>query len=349
MPDPRFFPVPKALTLADIAALTEASCAPDQSARQMRGLAPLPLATPEDVSFVATALALGAPTTQAGAVFILPKLVHLLPPGCVPLITATPQMAYVRLARHLYPGSEPQPGIDPTARIAPDAKIGKGVEIGAFAVIGAGAEIGDGCQIGQSAVVGPGVVIGPGGRIGPLASITHALIGAGVTIHAGARIGTAGFGLMAGPDGLTAIPQLGRVLIGDAVEIGANSTIDRGAGEDTVIGRGTKIDNLVMVGHNCRIGSNCVLIGQVGLAGSVTLEDGVILAGQVGVADHLTIGSGARVAAKSGVSKSIPAGAIMAGIPARDAMTFRREIAALKNLRRTLKRLMPGHAALPEE
>lgn len=334
MTDPRFYPTPALMTLAEIAALTGATVAPLAAARVMRGVAPLELATGDDVSFIAGPKAKGAAETRAGAVFVASAHADLVPATAACLITSTPQVAYARLARHMLPDPAASGQIDPSARVSPLALIGNGVEIGPMAVVGAGAEIGAGTVIGPGAVIGTGVIIGPHGQIGPLASLSHAILGAYVTLHAGARIGTAGFGYLATAEGPQPLPQLGRVLIGDNVEIGANTTIDRGAGDDTVIGNGTKIDNLVMIGHNCRIGQGCLLIGQVGLAGSVTLEDGVILAGQVGVADHITIGRGAMVAAKSGVMTDIPAGAVFSGIPAREHVTFMREIATLKHLTR---------------
>jgi UDP-3-O-[3-hydroxymyristoyl] glucosamine N-acyltransferase len=174
--------------------------------------------------------------------------------------------------------------------------------------------------------------------IGPRVSIQCAHIGDEVVIQAGAVIGASGFGFASLAEGHVKIPQLGRVLVQDRVEIGANSTIDRGALGDTLIGEGTKIDNLVQIGHNTRVGRHCVMAGQVGLSGSVTLGDFVLLGGKVGVADHVTIGDRVRVAALSGVGTDLEAGADYGGIPARPLMQWKREIAALAKLARTRKR-----------
>jgi len=186
-------------------------------------------------------------------------------------------------------------------------------------------------------VIGPGCAIGAGGVIGAQVTIAFALIGDHVLIHPGARIGQDGFGFVSGPDGHLKIPQLGRVIIQDDVEIGANTTVDRGAGPDTVIGEGTKIDNLVQIGHNVRIGRHCVIAGQVGISGSTVLGDFVALGGKVGLSDHVTLGSGAQVAALSGVMRDIPPGEVHMGIPARPIREFMRETALLSRLAKKKK------------
>jgi UDP-3-O-[3-hydroxymyristoyl] glucosamine N-acyltransferase len=211
--------------------------------------------------------------------------------------------------------------IDPAARLEP------GVTIESGAVIGAEAEIGTGTVIAAGAAVGPGCRIGRNSHIGHGVSIQHALIGSNVIIHPGTRIGQDGFGYAPGPRGLLKIPQIGRVIIQDHVEIGANTTIDRGALDDTVIGEGTKIDNLVQIGHNVRIGRHCVLVAQVGVAGSATIGDGVMIGGAAGVNGHVTIGDGAQLAALSGVATDVPAGARWGGQPARPMRGFLRDAA----------------------
>jgi UDP-3-O-[3-hydroxymyristoyl] glucosamine N-acyltransferase len=199
-------------------------------------------------------------------------------------------------------------------------------------VIGDGAQIGAGTVIGSGAVIGPGVAIGRDGEIGPRAVIGFALIGDRVRIYAGAVIGEAGFGATPGPTGLIDIPQLGRVIIQDGVTIGAGTCIDRGAFDDTVIGENTKIDNLVQIAHNVRVGRNCVMAAHTGISGSVTIGDGAQFGGKAGVADHLDIGQGARVAAGAGVMKDIPPGETWGGVPARPVRTWMRETAWLSKM-----------------
>ena len=201
-------------------------------------------------------------------------------------------------------------------------------------MIGPGAEIGSGTVIGANAVVGPGVRIGRGCSVGPNVTIACALIGDRVIIHPGVNIGQDGFGFAMGARGHFKVPQIGRVIVQDGVEIGAGTTIDRGANRDTVIGEGTKIDNLVQIGHNVTVGRHCILVAQCGVSGSTVLEDFVALGGQCGVAGHLTIGMGAQVAATSGVMKDIPAGERWGGAPAQPIREFFREVAVLKKLAR---------------
>jgi len=208
------------------------------------------------------------------------------------------------------------------------AKLEDGVVVEAGAIIGAGAEIGAGSVVGAGAAIGAGTRIGRQCHIGHAATVQHALIGNHVIIHPGVRIGQDGFGYTPGPRGLEKIPQIGRVIIQDYVEIGANTAIDRGALDDTVIGEGTKIDNLVQIAHNVRIGRHCVIVAQVGIAGSTTLGDGVMIGGASGINGHVTIGDGAQLAALSGVAGDVPAGALWGGQPARPMRGFLLDAAA---------------------
>jgi UDP-3-O-[3-hydroxymyristoyl] glucosamine N-acyltransferase len=203
-------------------------------------------------------------------------------------------------------------------------------EVGPLAVIGDHAVIGPRCRIGALAVIGDGVVIGTDVRIGPHATVSHALIGDRVYLYPGVRIGQEGFGFAVTAEGFHSVPQLGRVLIGDDVEIGANTTVDRGALEDTVIGAGTRIDNLVQIAHNVRTGKGCVLTAQVGIAGSAVLGDHVVMGGQSGLAGHTRLASGVRVAARSGVMADVTTRSDVVGNPAQPAKAFFRETAMIR-------------------
>ena len=226
------------------------------------------------------------------------------------------------------------PGVAPGAVIDPTARLGEGTAVEANAVIGPGVEIGKRCLIGANSVIAAGSVLGDEVRVGANVSISHALIGSRVRLYPGARIGQDGFGFALDPKAFVKVPQLGRVIIGDDVEIGANTTIDRGAVRDTIIGSGTMIDNLVQIGHNVQIGRGCVLVAQVGISGSTRLGDHVMLAGQVGLAGHLVIGSGARIGAQAGVMRDVAPGETVMGSPASPAKEFFRQIAALQRLAR---------------
>jgi len=221
-------------------------------------------------------------------------------------------------------------GVPSTAAIHPSAQVAIGVTIDPGAVIGPRAWIGAGTVIGANAVIGADVRIGRDCSIGPGVSIIHSIVGNSVIAHPGCRIGQDGFRYLPGANGHTKVPQLGRVIVGDNVEIGAGTTIDRGGNGDTTIGEGTKIDNLVHIAHNVTIGRHCIIAGQCGLAGSVTLGDRVMLGGQVGIADHLMIGDGAMIGAKSGVVCNVPPGEKWFGYPALPGRGFLRAMAVLR-------------------
>lgn len=336
-PDPRFHQAPRGpFTVAEIAQACGASIGEGTGThRRLAGVAPLQNAGPDDVSFFDNPRYLSAlAETRAGAVILPAKHANRVPAGTVPLVAAAPHLAWAKTVALFFPPVTPEPGIHPTAVVAGTALLGPRVRIEAGAVIGERAAVGAGSVIGANAVIGPGVVLGRDCRIGPGASIVCTIAGDRLVVHAGVRIGQDGFGFASGPEGHVPIPQLGRVLIGDDVEIGANTTIDRGSLTDTVIGSGTRMDNLVQIGHNVRLGRGCIIVAQVGIAGSAVVEDGAVVAGQAGIAGHLTIGRGARIGAQSGVMTDIPPGETWVGSPARPAVQTMRAVAALERLAR---------------
>ena len=270
-------------------------------------------------------------TTRAGVVIIEEKYLDYVPVGVTALISKNVMAAYGRAVALMFAEvSNSETEIHDTAIIAKTAKIGQGVKIGAYVTIDDGAVIGDNVSIDNFTKIGAKVKIGNGCKISSNVSIEFAIIGENVNIHAGAKIGQAGFGIVPDGDKMVYIRQLGRVLIGNNVRIGANTTIDRGAIEDTIIDDWTIIDNLVQIAHNVKVGKMVTLVSQVGIAGSSIIDDGAILAGQVGVAGHVKIGKKAIIAAKSGIASSVPDGSIMGGIPAVDIMTWKRQSIFLK-------------------
>lgn len=332
--DPRFHAAGRALSLGEAAAIAGGELRGGDPALPVAGVGPLDGAGPGEVSFLdnrryASQLA----ATRASAVVLAADFAEKLPSGVAAIVTAQPYLGFARIAAKLHPRPAPRPGIHPTAVVDADATVGPGCEIGPYAVVEAGAEVGAHCILSAHAYVGPGVVLGEGCRIGPHASITHALAGRGVVLHPGARVGQEGFGFAVTPEGrFETMPQLGRVILGDGVEIGANSCVDRGSQGDTVIGAGTRLDNLVQVAHNVRMGQACVIVAQVGISGSATLGNGVVLGGQAGVTGHLTLGDRVRAGAQSGVMNDIPAGTDVVGSPAWPAKETLRAVAALRKL-----------------
>ncbi|MCA1941577.1 MAG: UDP-3-O-(3-hydroxymyristoyl)glucosamine N-acyltransferase [Caenispirillum bisanense] len=334
MADPRFFTNAGPFPLSRIAEAggCEIAAGGDPE-RRFADVAPLHEAGAEQVSFLDNKKYLPAfRDSRAGACIVHPDHAADAPAGMVLLLSREPYRAYAKVATLFYPAPAAVTGVHPTAVVDPTAVLGEGVQVGPGAVIEARAEIGAGTVIGPNAVIGAGVQIGPLGSVGANASVSHTIAGAKVHIYPGCRIGQDGFGFAMGRDGHLKVPQLGRVVIGDDVEIGANSTIDRGAGPDTVIGSGCRIDNLVQIGHNVQLGRGCVIVSQVGISGSTKLGDGVVIGGQGGVAGHLTLGSGAQVAAQAGVMRDIEPGGVVMGYPAKPIKEFWREVAALKQL-----------------
>ena len=299
----------------------------------LHGVAPLQSAGPGHVSFLDNRQY--APLlegTAAGVVIVHPDMADRVPPGTVPIVTAEPYLGWARVAALFHPPPPASPGIHPAAVIDPEAQVDATAEISPLAVVGARAQIGPHCRIGPGAVIGAGVQMGAHCRVGALASISHAILGARVYVYPGARIGQEGFGFAVGPAGFVTVPQLGRVLLEDDVEVGANSAIDRGSVQDTVIGAGSRLDNLVQIGHNVRLGRCCIVVSQAGISGSTVLEDFVVVAAQAGLIGHLRIGAKARIGAQAGVMRNVGAGADVLGAPAVPVREFFRSVATLRKL-----------------
>ena len=334
MADPRFFRNAGPFSIGDISTHLGLDLPTGIDAdRMFTDVMPLDSAGSEHVSFLDNRKYIPAfEHSKAGACIVSPDLADRAPDGMITLVTPTPYHVYARAAWLFYPTETPSEGIHASASVAKTAIIGVGSQIDAGAVICDGATIGDGCHIGPNCVIDVGVQIGSGTKINANATIANALVGENVIIHSGVRIGQDGFGFAMGPGGHEKVPQLGRVIIGDDVEIGANTTIDRGTGPDTEIGTGSKIDNLVQIGHNVKLGRHCVIVSQVGISGSTELGDFAVLAGQAGVAGHLKIGTGAQVAAQSGLMRDVEPGQKVGGSPAKPVKQWLRETAALERL-----------------
>ena len=334
MADSRFFAVSGPFTLSQLAQIADAEIAgAGDPAKQFCDVRPLDTAGPAHVSFLDNQrYAERFTRSAAGAVLVAPELIPRAPDHMALLVSSDPYRGYARVAAAFYPTPPAQSRIHPTAVIEPSAGVGVDVEVGPGAVIMAGATIGRGSRIGAATVVGESVEIGEDCRIGTSASLAFCKIGVRAIIHAGVRIGQDGFGFAPGADAHLKVPQLGLVLIGDDVELGANTSIDRGTGPDTVIGSGTKIDNLVQIAHNVQIGEGCLIAAQVGISGSTVLGDHVMIGGQAGIAGHLNVGSGVRIAGQSGVTRDIEPGITVAGMPATKAREHWRRMARLNRL-----------------
>jgi UDP-3-O-[3-hydroxymyristoyl] glucosamine N-acyltransferase len=334
MADPRFFKVAGPFTVAEIAKRVGAELGgAARGERVLHDVAPLETATERDLSFLDNRRYVDRfRETRAGAVIVNAKLALEAPKGATLLISPQPYRAYALAAQAFYPEPPPKPGIAPSAIVDQSATLGAGCAVEHHAVIGPGVRIGERCAIGANAVIGAAVVLGDDVRVGANATLSHCILGSRVRIYTGVRIGQDGFGFAPDPGGHVKVPQLGRVLVGDDVEIGANTTIDRGAGPDTVIGPGTVIDNLVQIGHNVQLGRGCVIVAQVGISGSTRLGDFVMVGGQGGLAGHLTIGTGARVAAQSGVMRDVAPGETVMGYPAVPIREHHKQTALLRRL-----------------
>ena len=319
MPDPRFFYSLPALGVAELAGRVGGEMIRGGD-RQVSAVAPLGSAAAGDVAFMGDRKFVAAlAETRAGCVIIPAAALEIAPADAAIIVTDEPQAAWAR-ASLAFHRAIPLSDADRSAAAEDDTVV---FEPGV--VIGAGARIGRGTRIGANSVIGPGVQIGRDCVIGYNVSVGFALIGDRVSLLAGVRIGEAGFGAARSKSGPVDVPQLGRVILQDGVTVGANSCIDRGAYEDTVVGENTKIDNLVMIAHNCVIGRNCLMAAFTGLSGSCTVGDNVIFGGKAGIGDHIRIGEGARVAGGAGVLADIPAGETWSGYPAKPIRQSLRE------------------------
>lgn len=330
MADARFFETSGPFSIDQLADIASAEVAGSgDTGKLIHSVAPLSSAGQDDISFLDNKkYALQFSESGAAACICDPAMADRAPADMILLLTPTPYHAYARVADafHRPIRSAAEQSIHHSAVLAKDVTVAPG------AIIGPDAKIGARTSIGANTVVGPGVEIGDDCVIGDQISLQCCIIGDRVILHPGIRIGQDGFGFAMGPDGHLKVPQLGRVMVEDDVEIGANTTIDRGTGPDTMIGAGTKIDNLVQIGHNVRIGRNCVIVSHVGISGSTELGDFVVIGGQAGIAGHLQIGSGAQIAAQSGVMRNVGPGAKVGGSPAQPMKAWFRGIAALDKL-----------------
>ncbi len=340
MVEPIFFPRGTELTLCQVAVLANIDLPEGSDPNKIiLNAGPLETGGPDDISYMDNPIYVEAlAKTNSGICLVSPRFASKVPEHTVALVTPEPYQVYARVLALMYPTSlNPvsvfdAAGISPGSFIHPTAKLEQGVIVDPGAVIGPHAEIGSGTLIGAHSVIGAHVRIGRDCSIAPHVTITNAFLGNRVVLFSGVRIGQDGFGYAMGRTGHIKVPQIGRVIIQDDVDVGANTTIDRGANRDTIIGEGTKIDNLVQIGHNVSIGRHCVIVAHVAIAGSCTLEDYVVIAGKSSLRGHLHIGAGAMVAGASNVANNIPAGEKWGGSPAKPVKEWMREIYTLKAL-----------------
>ncbi len=340
----------RALTSAELAGLCSGRLVGD-GGRVIRGVRSLDLAGADDLAFVSDRKAERAAGTSRAGVLLARSAAPF--GGRTVIEVPDPALALIPILEAFFPRRRASAGVHQTAVVGPGAEIDPSAEVGPFAVIEAGSRVGAGAIIGPHSVVGRGAEVGPGAWLHPHVVVYDGvLIGPRTEVHSGTVLGADGFGYAPSPAGIRKIPQVGTVEIGADVEIGANSCVDRAALEVTRIGDGTKVDDLVMVGHNSMVGRHGFICAQVGLAGSSLVGDGVVLAGQVGVAGHLRIGDGVKVGAQSGVSGDVPNGADVNGSPHqafRDSMRCQVEYRRLPETARLVRELARAARVKTEE
>lgn len=334
MADPRFFKIAGPFSHRDLAEKLGGTVRATDSEVALSGLGPLDGAGGSDLTFFGSAkYAAALKATKAGACLIREGDLEHLPAGVAAIIVEDPHLTYIHAVGLFYP-EDLSGAVSPKAHVDPSARLEDGVTVEAGAVIGPGAEIGSGTLIGANTVIGHGVKIGRDCRIYPNATVRYALVGDRVMIHPSACIGRDGHGFHTSAAGHTRVPQIGRVILQDDVEVGAATTIDRGAMDDTVIGEGTKLDNHVQIAHNVKIGRHCMIVSMVGISGSTTIGDFVTMGGQVGVVDHVSVGDFAMIGARAGITKNLPGGNVYAGFPAQPFKDWQREQAVIRRMAR---------------
>lgn len=340
MVDTRFFTKNKEFFTPDeLASVCGATLHGCSDGIAIQAIATLANATSSDLTFLANRSYIDQiKTSKAGLCVLAEDSIKYAPSNMALLVHPNPYYAYASIAAYMYTGKSDAATIHETAHIAPTASIGNGVSIGAYAVIEDGAMIGDNSTIDAHAIIRQGVVIGASCHIHSHASISHTIMQDHVVVYSGACIGKEGFGFAPHQGAYVNVPQLGRVLIGNYVTVGANTTIDRGAIADTLIGDGSRIDNLVQIAHNVKLGRGCILAAMVGISGSTTLGDYVMSGGQVGFSGHLNVGSHVKIAAQTGVGKDVKDGETIGGYPAVPIQEWHRQTIAIKKLVKKTKK-----------
>ena len=335
MVDSKFFSKSKELTLDQVSKLTKITLPKSVDKKKLfNDISGLDTASQDNISFLNNENYINDfKTSKAGACFFKKDFIKIAPKNMIPLISDNPYHSFAIIANAFYPMKDiTNIGIHPKAHVESNVKYDETVQIGPGAIISSNVVIGSNCFIGANSVISSGVEIGNNTVIGSNCNIAYSIIGSNVRIHNGAKIGQDGFGFAQDNNSNIKIPQLGRVLINDNVEIGSNCTVDRGTGPDTIIGEGTKLDNLVQIGHNAVLGKNCIMVAQSGVSGSTKIGNNVIIGGQVGIAGHLKIGNNVKIAAKSGVMKDIKDGMIIGGVPSVPIKDWHRQTIILKKL-----------------